>query len=186
MTVKEIPVDIRCLEYRQNKEDADYGSCLYARFYFNLERYELSIVSDCGNYGYKWVETPEHESFLELMGRIGEEYLLNKLCGSPKEFDYEATKEHFYDYYGEEDHAREILDRIFENIEDEYEPCSGEDFLRMFDEENYDDNPMSAYFSDTWEFPVYVYNPSQKRICRVFKENIQPKIREILKEGEVK
>jgi len=98
MTVKEIPVSIRCLEYRQDKSDTDYGSCLYARFYFNLDKYELNIISDVGDYGYQWVATPEHESFLEHLAQITDGYLLGKLCGSPKEFDYEATKAHFYDY----------------------------------------------------------------------------------------
>lgn len=73
MTVKEIPVNIRCLEYRQDKADTDYGSCLYARFYLNLDKYELNIISDVGNYAYQWVATPEHESFLELMARITDE-----------------------------------------------------------------------------------------------------------------
>lgn len=55
MTVKEINPRILTLEYRQEKGDEGYGSCLWARFMFNLDRYELSITSDCGNYGYKWV-----------------------------------------------------------------------------------------------------------------------------------
>ena len=46
MIVKEILVNIRCLEFRQDREDADYGACLYARFYFNLDTYGLTIVSD--------------------------------------------------------------------------------------------------------------------------------------------
>ena len=185
MTVKEVPVNIRCLEYRQEKGDKNYGSCLYARFYFNLDKYELNIISDCGNYAYKWVETPEHESFLQLMARIGEEYLLHKLCGEPKEFDYEATKEHCYKWFGEDDEDREILDRIFENIEYDYEPQTGDDFIRLFDEENYEEGrPKHAYFSDTWELPVYVYTADQKKICKIFKEKIQPIIWEIVsKEG---
>ena len=109
MTVKEIPVNIRCLEYRQERDDMDYVSCLYARFYFNLDKYELNIISDCGNYGYQWCATPETESFLHLMARITDGYLLGKLCGSPKEFDYEATKEHFYDYADEDEDKKRYL-----------------------------------------------------------------------------
>ena len=78
MTVKEIKPEIVVLEYRQDKDDEDYGSCLWARFYFNLDKYELFVLSDCGNYGYKWCETLGSESFLELMARIGEDYLLWK------------------------------------------------------------------------------------------------------------
>lgn len=71
---------IICLEYRQEREDEDYGSCLWARFYFNLDKYELMIMSDCGSYGYGWVETPETESFLQLMSRCGKYYILKKNC----------------------------------------------------------------------------------------------------------
>lgn len=93
MTVKEIPVNIRCIEYRQQSNDPNYGSCLYARFYLNCDKYEMTIVSDCGNYGYKWVETPDSESFLKLVSRMDGGYLLNKLYGQPNILDFEKTKE---------------------------------------------------------------------------------------------
>ena len=182
MRVKEVPVNIRCLEYRQDRDDPDYGSCLWARFYFNLEKYELNILSDCGNYAYKWMETPDSESFLELMARISDGYLLGKLCGSPSEFDFDATKENLYNIHKNDEEAIEVLDRIFEEMD--YEPNTADDFLRMFDDNNYLDyeNANYAYFSDTWEFPVMVYSAWQKRIVKIFAECIQPKIREILKE----
>lgn len=174
MTVKEIPVNIRCLEYRQDEDDKDYGSCVYARFYFNLDKYELNIISDCGNYAYQWVATPKTESFLHLMARITDGYLLGKLCGSPKKFDYEATKAHFYDYADDEDDKKR-LDAIFEEIELKYIPVSGESFIEMFEQEN------DGWWSDVWEYPVYDYTANQKRIVRVFEENIQPVIRNMVK-----
>lgn len=179
MNVKEIGSKLLILEYRQERGDPDYGSCLWARFYFNLDKYELFVMSDCGEYGYGWCPTPDSESFLELMARIGQKYLLEKFCGNPKKFDYEATKEHFYDYWGDEEEDREKLDEIFDEIESEYIPESGETFLRMFDEYNVDDN-NSSYFCDVWEMPVYVYTAWQERICKIFHDHIQPKIREIL------
>lgn len=182
MKVETINPRMLILECRQEEADEDYGSCLWADFYFNLDKYDLTILSDIGNYGYAyWSATPS-ESFLELMARIDEDYLLQKLCGNPKDFDYEATKEHFYEYYGEESEDRAKLDEIFEEIENEYEPESGELFLRLFDEYNVDDHNHSV-FCDTWEMPVYDYTPWQKRICKIFHDYIQPKIREILKEG---
>lgn len=174
MTINEISVNIRCLEYRQDKEDEDYGSCLYARFYFNLEKYELSIISDCGNYGYQWVATPEHETFLELMARISDDYLLNKLCGSPKTFDYEATKAHFYDY-ADEDDDKERLDEIFKEIECNYIPYSGKTFIELFEQEN------DGWECDVWNYLIYDYTPWQKRIVQIFKDCIQPAIRNIIK-----
>lgn len=175
MTVKEIPVNIRCLEYRQDIVDSDYGSCLYARFYFNLDKYELTIISDVGNYAYQWNATPENESFLELMARISSDYLLGKLCGSPKEFDYEATKEHFYDY-ADDDEDKQRLDEIFEEIESKYIPNNGETFIEMFENEN------DGWWSDAWEYPVYDYTAWQKKIVQIFKDYIKPKIKEILNE----
>lgn len=174
MIVKEIPVNIRCLEYRQDKADTDYGSCLYARFYFNLDKYELNIISDVGNYAYQWVATPEHESFLELMARITDDYLLGKLCGSPKVFDYEATKAHFYDCADDEDDKKR-LDEIFEEIEYKYIPDNGETFIELFEQEN------DGWWPDVWEYPIYEYTACQKKIVSVFRNDIQPVIRKILK-----
>lgn len=170
MTVKEIPMNIICLEYRQDKTDTDYGSCLYARFYFNLDKYELSIISDVGNYAHQWFATPEHESFLKLMSRITDDYLLGKLCGNPKEFDYEATKEHFYDYMDDEDDKKH-LDEIFEEIECRYIPDTGETFIELFEQKN------DGWWSDVWEYPIYKYTLCQEKIVSVFKNHIQPVIR---------
>lgn len=179
MIVKEIPVNIKCLEYRQDKADTDYGSCLYARFYFNLEKYELNIISDVGNYAYQWVATPEHESFLELMARINDDYLIEKLCGSPKKFDYEATKSHFYDYAYDED-DKNHLDRIFEEIECEYISVDGNSFIELFEQENF------GWWDDVWEYLIYDYTAGQKKIVSVFKNHIQPVIRKMVEEKSYK
>ena len=173
MKVQEIPVNIRCLEYIQDKTDSDYGSCLYARFYFNLEKYELNIISDCGNYSYKWIATPEHESFLELLARIDSDYLIRKLCGNPSTFNYEETKENFYKYADEEE--KDKLDTIFEYMDTPSDtPSSGDEFLEML--ENY-----SLDFSEPWEYIVYEYNSWQTRIVSIFEKYIQPAIKEMLK-----
>ena len=36
------------LEYKHLEGDVPHGGCRVARFSFNLDRYELSIISDCG------------------------------------------------------------------------------------------------------------------------------------------
>lgn len=176
MTVNEIKPNILCLEYRQEETDKDYGSCLWARFMFNLDRYELTITSDCGNYGYKWVETPKSESFLGLMARVDDGYMLDKLYGSANLFDYEATKKFAYKWYADDEEDKEKLDKIFEEVEWMYKPETAELFLDKFDSEN------DGYFSDTWELPQYDYPANALKIVQVFKDYIQPKIKEILKE----
>ena len=174
MTVKEISVNIRCLEYRQDKTDKNYGSCLYARFYFNLDKYELTIISDVGDYAYQWYATPDHESFLELMARITEGYLLIKLCGYPTEFDYKATKSRFYECADDEEEEK-LLDEIFEKIERECIPESGDTFFELFTQKN------DGSWSDIWNYLVYGYTPNQKKIASVFKNHIQPAIRKMVK-----
>ena len=68
------------VETRQERQDSDYGSCLWARFCFNLDNYELTVTSDCGSYAYGWTPTPDSESFLALMSRINKDYLLEKIA----------------------------------------------------------------------------------------------------------
>ena len=80
------------LYFCQERGDPDYGSCLWAVFNFDLERYELSITSDCGNYAYGWVPTHKSESFMHLMARLDSGYLLDKLA-SPCVINEEATFE---------------------------------------------------------------------------------------------
>ena len=70
---------ILTIEFRQEKTDADYGSCLWARFLFDLDNYDLHITSDCGEYAHGWIPTPERESFLKLMSRVNGDYLLGKI-----------------------------------------------------------------------------------------------------------
>ena len=67
------------LLYQQEKTDADYGSCLWARFYIDTKNYTLSIESDCGNYVHGWLPTPDSESFIQLLARMDQGYLLYKI-----------------------------------------------------------------------------------------------------------
>ena len=177
--VKEVKPNIFCLEYRQEKEDEDYGTCLWARFMFNLDRYELTITSDCGNYGYKWFETPKSESFLQLMARCDDGYILNKLYGIPNIFNYEDTKNRIYELFGEEEEDREKLDEIFDEME-VYGGCpdSSSEFMRVFEDNNSND------FCDVWEVLQFDYPSNALKIVSVFKEHIQPYIREHLKEKQ--
>lgn len=67
------------IHYEPEKTDSDYSKCLWADFIFDTENYRLSIHSDCGDYSYAWIPTPNSESFLHLMCRIEKEYLLEKI-----------------------------------------------------------------------------------------------------------
>ena len=96
--VKETTVRVVRIEYKQEREDADYGSCMWATFDFDLEKYSLAIMSDCGNYAYGWKPTPDSESFLHLMSRIDEYYLLGKIADRTvvdSAETFKAVKEYF-------------------------------------------------------------------------------------------
>ena len=67
------------ISYQQEKGDSNYGTCLWADFEFDTINYRLQIMSDCGNYSYKWVPTPGKESFFGLCRRIKPDYLLSKI-----------------------------------------------------------------------------------------------------------
>lgn len=71
--------NIVTIQYREEKGDEHYGTCLWAIFHLDLDRYDLLITSDCGNYTYGWVPTPKSESFIELLCRMEPEYLLGKI-----------------------------------------------------------------------------------------------------------
>ena len=184
MTVTEKDYNIICLEYRQDSSDKDYGSCMYARFYFNLDKYEITIISDCGNYGYKWVETPTAESFLQLIGRMDSGYLLDKIAGIPSFFDYDATKSNVYDKFGYDDDEVADLDKIFEIIEDRmFLPDEADDFIVLFNSacdecyKSYDDYEVST-------LPVFTHTPNQRKIAEVFEKYIQPKVCEMIRPHE--
>lgn len=58
------------IAYRQEPGDYRYGSCLWANFDFDQDNGILSVLSDCGNYAYRWPETGNR--FLQLMaGKLG-------------------------------------------------------------------------------------------------------------------
>lgn len=176
MKVTEIQPNIIALEFRQEPADKDYGSCLWARFYFNLDRYELTILSDCGNYGYKWYET-EKESFLELMSRINEDYLIGKLYGYPDIFDYESSKRNVYEYC-EDLMDKEELDDAFDEIENNgCYPETEESFIRGI-------NAEIGWIAEPYILVEKVYPANALKICSVFETAIKPKIKEMLGDFE--
>lgn len=181
MTVNAITPNMLILEARQEPEDKDYGSCLWARFSFNLDRYEMSITSDCGNYGYKWCETPNSESFLHLMTRCDKWYIMNKIYGHENIFDYDLTKKKMYENHNFED-EKEKLDEIFENIECQYIPENDDDFVRLFMDEN--DGTFDT--EDAYYAIEHVFPANALKICEVFDEHIRPYIQKLLQENNTK
>lgn len=172
------------LYFRQEKGDPDYGSCLWAVFNFDLERYELTITSDCGNYVYGWTPTPNSESFMHLMARLDSGYLLDKLasqCVIDVEATFKAVKELMSDWgvdFSEQDRwgdpvfdMEEIKNLCDQNTEQEVFDSLKKKFhsTSMEDCENY----------DLWCCIKKDFTVNAKKIVQIFMDYIKPKCKEI-------
>lgn len=103
--------------YRQTKDDADYGSCLWARFYFDTQTYTMFVESDCGGYSYGWVPTPKSETFLHLMARCDSGYILDKIA-SRSVIDEDATYQSIVDYLDFRDECNDECVSFTEKLRD--------------------------------------------------------------------
>lgn len=189
MTVAIEKPEIISLLYTQEKSDPDYGSCLWARFYLDLNNYTMTIESDCGNYIYGWVRTPNSESFLQLLARMGPDYLLDKIS-SETVIDGDATAEQFKEFIKEcaEAECIELSECEWERIHD---ACYHHDTVRDVVEAVMDEITSTelhkaleydSYY--LWSNVVMDYPASAKKIAEVFGNCIKPKIKEII-EGKL-
>lgn len=170
------------LSYRQEKGDPDYGSCMWARFYLDLENYTMSIESDCGNYVYGWVPTPKSESFLQLLARMGKDYLLGKIS-SESVVDGDATWEAIEAVISDAAswEGEELDLSIWEDIKAACRESDDDreivDALKgallptdLFEKLDYD---------QTYGSIVHDYPASAKKIVEVFDTCIRPKIKNL-------
>ena len=188
MTVTLEKPEIITLMYRQEKTDADYGSCMWARFYFDLKNYTLQIESDCGNYIYGWVPTPDGESFMQLCTRFDSGYLLYKLSNQSvidSANTWQAVKDLVSDII-----EIESLDDLDEYDWDQLEAaCYGNN-----DERDVVDSVISALDDtvlrdkydtyDIWNAIEKDYPTQAKKIVSVFISCIQPFIKKMLEEDK--
>lgn len=183
--------NIITIEYRQERDDPDYGSCLWANFNFDLERYDLTIMSDCGNYAYGWVATPNSESFMHLMARIDWGYLLDKIA-SRCQVDFENTfanvKELMSSYGVNADDPEDLenyypyldIDRIRGACDLSTQSEAYEALLRAFK-----NTPMEG--CDSYDLICCVemdYTANAKKIAQVFEYFIKPLCKQWLAEHE--
>lgn len=178
MTIKEVKPRIRQFQYRQEKGDPDYGTCLWAHFNLDIENYTLTIESDCGDYSYGWTPTPNSESFVHLMSRVDGEYLLNKIADR-NVFDYEESKnqtiENIKEYYTDLEEGDKTIEEILSEIEYQelfFEIQSNDrDFYRIIAMEL-----KKHDCSDTFETIAVEmdYSAGAKRIVKIFCEALQP------------
>lgn len=182
------------IAYHQEESDPNYGSCLWAYYDFDLDKYMLNIQSDCGNASYRWVATPKTESFLHLMGRINDDYLINKLFRET-EVDFEETIADVKDWLGvgddkdfqldlteeERKEREEALEDLKDRLSEWGGKISSDAMAHLLDEWN---NDYDLDIDCIWERVVTDYTAWEKRIVQIFMDYVQPKIEEILRGEE--
>lgn len=184
MKIKTKPTQLLEITINVERGDSDwFFKCRWARFLFDCDRYVLFTETDCGNYTYGWAPPPKTESFLKLMSRINEEYLLHKLCdqnvfqpGLSKKETCENLR-----YNLEEDLTPEFLDSICQEI-NEIETCGSEEIF-----ENEVGDILCRYkITDAAEFiqVVHDYPLGAKTLARLFHTSVQPEIRKYMKKLE--
>jgi len=164
------------ISYHQEKGDPDYGACLWADFDFDSEEYTLKIMSDCRNYAYGWVPTPQSESFFDLCRRIDPDYLLSKLS-SETVINIKSTVENVIElvylnmgYCPDlEDDWEELLKGDLYDRETDVEIADY--IVRFAGEHNID---LDDY--DAWQCIEKDYPAEAKQIVQIFETYIKPKI----------
>ncbi len=182
MTVTIEKSEIITLMYRQERSDSDYGSCLWARFYLDTKNYNMSVESDCGNYSYGWPQTPDHESFLQLLCRMDEDYLLGKLANRTVvngEATWEAMKEmleseeiklsdDLVDELKEACYHKRTADSVYNDVSSAFKFAGLDDFIGDYE----------IYSCIEMDYPS-----AAKKIVSVFQSAIVPMLKNILARG---
>lgn len=180
MKIENTMPNIIQLKFYQEKTDNDYGSCLWGNVVIDCDNYTLFIESDCGSYSYGWTPTPNTESFVKLLCRMNSDYLLEKISDRTY-FDFDESKKQTYQNireYFEYDGTNEAQ-KIIENIDYDLVMSYGEEgFYRVCSE-------VLSKYNDEIIHIEKDYPAGAKKIADIFKNTIQPYLRETFlnKEG---
>ena len=188
-TVEILKPNIITFGYKQNKDDEDYGTCLWARFNLDLVNYSMSIESDCRNYSYGWTATPETESFFHLCSRFNKDYLLEKFSSKSvinNKETWNKVYQTIFDNLADSENIQ-ILDlsnikkiclnysnynELFDKLVEELKELEELESRDIFDWDTIDDCIVTDY-------PIGAIT-----IVDIFFEHILPKIKEYEKEQE--
>lgn len=168
--------EIITIIYNQEKTDPDYGTCLWARFNFDVQNYTLAIESDCGNFMYGWVRTPETESFLHLMARCEGDYILDKIA-SRSVIDEDSTYQSIVEYLS---FCGECSDECLSFSEKLRTACGNYSDDRGVAAEIMD--VCNAYGTEYDEYEIWRciehdYPAGAKKIAEIFDQHIRPAVR---------
>ena len=173
------------IKLTQEKDDPDYGSCLWARFMLDLDRYSMQIMSDCGNYAYGWCPTPESESFLHLIGRMDGEYLLGKISNQDV-VDTDATYKAVMAYLEELKEYRVIDEMDLPSPDSIHSACNNWTERDCFESLKSELDSSSFYGEYDDESLAYCiemdYPCNARKIRELFEKYIRPLARKLDKE----
>jgi len=164
------PTTIR-VTYRQQRDDKDYGSCLWADFDLDCDNYRLTINSDCGNFSYGWTPTPQGETFIHLCCRFDKDYLLNKLSDRTV-LDEKKTAELFIRCF--ENHGETLPQNYEQDIYDIVnEACNEYEMYELIERYKIENTPGKGnmYLEDCF---VKDYPTAAKRVVDIFTEHVVP------------
>ena len=180
-TINEITPNIRQFTFRQERDDPDFGSCMWASFILDCKNYTLQIASDCGNYSYGWAPTPKRESFVKLMSRIYDDYLLEKI-EFMSVFDYEKSFNNIIECLKDDGASDEEIERFKEHMEYESEiglaDVSDEEFKKACREGLANIDREDVFDCFDYGGCVYDYPTGAKKIVEIFCEYLQPLLKE--------
>lgn len=169
----------RIIKYRLVDEES-HGVLYYT---LDLDKYSLSIGGETSA-DYKWVETPKTESFIKLMIRCSNYYLLNKLFR--QEFDLENSIEAMKNFIEEHKWFYRYKDKkaFLEEIENIEAYCESEfvnrviELLGEYDVELDGDDEYNL-----WSYGVKKdYKYWDKKAVELFCEFIKPELKKEIQE----
>lgn len=167
-------LDSRIIKYRL--KDNKNGAIVY--YTLDLDKYQLAIQGETTG-SYKWYETPETESFLELMIRCDKYYLLKKLFNEV--FDCNKSINNIKKYIKE----NYIFTDKYEQKEIFYELSEIDtDSPEVFMDKVFDILKMHPKDYDTYEICCCMENSYKywdEKVISYFCNNIKPKLKQRLK-----
>ena len=173
------------IKLTQERDDPDYGSCLWARFMFDLDRYSMQIMSDCGSYAYEWTPTPKSESFLHLVSRMDGDYLLGKIS-SQTVVDTDATYKAVMAYLEELKEYQEIDERNLPDPDEIRSACGNwteRDCFELLKSELDSSSYWKKYDDESLSYCIEMDYPcNARKIRELFEKYVRPFARKLDKE----
>lgn len=175
MIITESKPRTRQFYLRQERSDSDYGTCLWAAITFDLDRYSMTAESDCGNYAYCWTPTPQSESFLRLMCRVDQDYLLRKISAQSV-FNLEESKKMTLSALDDSEVTGELREEIMD-----IEVYGDEMFYRECGDVL---NRHGVHYDFETIECAKEYPRGAVKFAEIFCQSLQPYLRELVKREE--